>query len=458
MNPPKSVIPNSEPTGNPEVTAPAIVNGVHDARSEDHQRHVPMHAQPGTGKRMLVAVAVLAIVLTATYLFVSHRKAAAENSLNTSAKETAEEPLPVNVVHVQYGSAIHTIALPGETHAWYESTIYARVSGYLKQWNVDIGDEVKAGQVLAIIETPELDQQLTAAKAKFAAAEAQVKLAQANEQFSDTTLARYKDAPKGVVSDLERDERGAENQTNIAREAAAESDLNSAQAEIDRLQDLIAFQKVTAPFDGTITERRVDIGDLVTAGSTVNTTSLFRIAQSTRLRIFTDVPQSIALAIRNGDDATALWNGRSVVGKVARNSQAINPASKTLRVEVDVSNKDLALLPGMYVDVQFQTQGAGRVLQVPASALIFRSGGPCVAVVSPDDHVEFHPVTIARDLGNFVEIGSGLSPQDLVALNISNQISNGDVVKPNLVEDPTTPAPPPPHAVTLAAPVNSPMH
>jgi RND family efflux transporter MFP subunit len=404
--------------------------------------HQPVHAQAHTGAKIAVFVVLLAAGLAATYFVVSQRRAAAERSLAAEAESASETAPVVSVTSVQYGPPTHIISLPGETRAWYESTIYARVSGYLAKWEVDIGDPVKAGQILATIDTPELDHQLVAAQAKEATSEAQLKLAQAAMHFSEVTFGRYKDAPKGVVSDLERDERDAEYQTNVARVAAAESDLNSAKAEVGNLEAMIDFQKVRAPYDGIITERRVDIGDLVTAGSTANTTSLFRMAQSDQLRVFVDVPQETAPDIHDGDDATAIWNGKTFDGKVARNSRAINMTAKTLRVEVDIPNPNMALLPGTYLMVEFKTKDEKPLLQVSASAMNFRSGGPSVAVVSNDGHVRFHPVTIARDLGTVVEIASGLSPGDRVALNISNQISDGDVIKPLEETLPGSPAAP----------------
>jgi RND family efflux transporter MFP subunit len=398
-------------------------------------------ALPNTGKKIFAAVILLAIVLGITFFVVNTHHAAAERVLSVDANTVENTPPAVNVVTVQYGPPTHIITLPGETRAWYESTIYARVSGYLAKWNVDIGDHVKAGQVLATIDTPELDHQLMAAQAKESAAEAQVKLTQATAHFSQVTFARFKDAPKGVVSDLERDERDANYETSMARVAAAESDLNSTKADVENLQSMLAFQKVRAPYDGTITERRVDIGDLVTAGSTASTTSLFRMAQSTQLRVFVDVPQDTAPDIHDGDQATAVWNGELFTGKVARNAHAINLAAKTLRMEVDIPNSHGTLLPGAYLDVNFQTKEAKPLLMIPASALSFRSDGPAVAVVADDGRVSFHPVVIGRDMGNVVEIASGLSAGDHVAMNISNQIAEGDHVTAEEVEDPTMPRP-----------------
>ena len=296
---------------------PVIIVPAATTETAHHESHEPVKALPNMGKKILAAVVLLAIVLGMTFFVVSRHRTAAERALSAEAHTAESTPPPVSVVTVQYGPPTHIITLPGETRAWYESTIYARVSGYLAKWNVDIGDHVKAGQVLATIETPELDHQLMAAQAKQSAAEAQLKLAQANAHFSQVTFARFKDAPKGVVSDLERDERDANYETNVARVAAAESDLNSTKADVDNLQSMLSFQKVRAPYDGTITERRVDIGDLVTAGSTASTTSLFRMAQSDQLRVFVDVPQDTAPDIHDGDEATAVWNGQTFTGKVA---------------------------------------------------------------------------------------------------------------------------------------------
>jgi RND family efflux transporter MFP subunit len=398
------------------------------AHGDHAESHVPVHAVRGTGKGILVGVLLLGAVLGLTFFTVTRHRTTLENSLKQQTENALDTPSAVNVVPVRYGSRSRSISLPGETQGWYEATVYARVNGYVQQWNVDIGDSVKAGQVLAVIETPELDQQLAAAKAKAVAAQAQINLAKASMHFSQVTLDRYKDAPKGVVSDLERDERASDYQTSIARVAAAEADLNSANAEVERLDALINFQKVVAPFDGVITERRVDIGDLISAGSSSSTTALFRMAQYKKIRVFVNVPQSIAMEIHDGDDAAAVWNGEPFKGKVARNARALNPAARTLRMEVDVPNADLTLLPGMYLDVSFDVQDAKPALQIPASALNFRSGGPSVAVVSEDGRVSFRSVQIARDMGNIVEIAGGLSPDDRVVLNISNQIVDGDRV------------------------------
>jgi RND family efflux transporter MFP subunit len=418
---------------------------LHRADVSAQAGHTPVHPRPGTGAWLALCVLVLAVVLACGFFAVNHRRSAADSTLRNEAAEAADAPMAVDVVEARYGSATRLIPLPGECRAWNQTTIYARVNGYVKKWFVDIGDHVKQGDVLATIETPELDQQLASEQAKVETCKAQIALAQANVDFSKATFARFKGAPAGIVSDLERDERAADEQTSQAKLTAAQSDLNSAQAEVDRLKATIAFQKVVAPFDGVITQRHVDIGDLVTSGSTANTTSLFTLADSSQIRVFVNVPESVAPDIHDGASAVATadeYPGREFSGRVARTSRAINDSSKTLRVEADIPNKDAALLPGMFVQVNFEVKGHEPFLVIPASAINFRSGGPQVATVGGDGHVTFHAVTIARDLGDAIEIKTGLKAGDRVILNVSYQIAGGDVVNPTEVELPGMPKPP----------------
>ena len=433
----------------PRESAGAAAHG-----QPEHAGHMPVHARRGTGWWLLVFVLIFAAGLCAAFVVVTHRKAASEADLQSAARADADAPMTVDVVKVQSAPAIRMLTLPGETRAWYETTIYARVSGYLKKWNVDIGDSVKEGQELATIETPELDQQVLAAQAKVEAEKAQVELARANVHFSDVTLGRFKDAPKGLVSDLERDEKDADFQTSQAKLTAAQSDLNSAQAEVERINAMLSFRKVAAPFSGIITQRRVDIGDLVTAGSTANTTPLFVLRQTDNIRVFVDVPEALAPEIHDGELAAATSNeypGREFTGKVARTSRAINEESKTLKVEVDIPNKDFVLLPGMYVKVNFQIRNEQPGLVIPASAIAFRTGGPQVAVVAGDGKVTFRDVDIARDLGDSIELSKGVSADEQVALNISSQVATGDIVKFNEVHEAGVAAAPAPLPAAISA-------
>ncbi|MGD0532535.1 MAG: efflux RND transporter periplasmic adaptor subunit [Methyloceanibacter sp.] len=372
----------------------------------------------------------IAVILAAAFFIVHHIKSRDEAFLGTATAARAEQPPPVNVVKVQFAPPRQVLTLPGETRGWHSSIIYARVSGYLAKWLVDIGDRVKTGQVLATIDTPELDAELEAAKAQLNASEAEVKVKEADAEFAKTTYERWQGSPKGVVSEQEREDKKARFDASVAALNASQARVKLDEAKVDRLTFLTEFKQVTAPFDGVITERHVDIGDLVTAGSTTNTSPLFGIAQTEQIRVFVNVPQSasVQLGVGSAAEVTASeYPTRTFEGKVTRTSEAIDPRARTLRVEVDLSNSDLALIPGMYVKVAFSLKPTTFV-QVPASALLFRASGPQVAVVTDDDTVKFRDVTIARDNGHLVEIASGLSEGDRVALNINNQIINGEKV------------------------------
>jgi RND family efflux transporter MFP subunit len=332
---------------------------------------------------------------------------------------------------VRGASGNQPLTLPGATAAWYETTIYARVNGYVAKWYVDIGDRVHQGQVLALIETPELDADLTAARAELSAAQAQEKVRVAEAEFARTTNERWRDSPKGVVSDQEREAKRSDYDSAAAKLNAAHAQIALDQAKVDRFTALTRFKQVVAPIDGTITERRIDIGNLVTAGSTSGNTPLYKVSQESPMRVFIDVPQSAASDLmKAGGPVQIRANNlpdRPFDAKIARTAKAIDPQSRTLRVEVDLPNTDQALVPGMYVNVSFQLQGDNMV-QVPPAALVFRSSGPQVAVVDAGGRVGFRKVTIARDNGNSVSLSSGVEPGDRVVLNISSQIGDGDLV------------------------------
>jgi RND family efflux transporter MFP subunit len=398
---------------------------------EGHGRGgVPTGHDPGTGRRLSIFAGTFAIILMAAFFVVHHIKGQDQASLAAATAEHTEQPPPVDVVKAQLAPPTQTLTLPGETSGWYSSTIYARVNGYLGKWFVDIGDRVHKDQVLATIDTPDLDAQLSAAQAQLVAAQAEEKVKEADAEFAKTTYERWQGSPKGVVSDQEREDKKARYEGGIAQLNAAKARVELDRANVDRLTFLTKFKQVTAPYDGVITERRVDIGDLVTAGSTANTTSLFRIVQSDQMRVFADVPQSASVHLDVGTEAevtAAAYPGQVFKGNITRTSRSIDVHARTLRVEVDLPNKDFVLIPGMYVTATFHLKPTTFV-QIPASALLFRAAGPQVALVDNADTVKFQDVTIARDNGNLIEIASGLSDGDRVAVNISNQIADGEKV------------------------------
>jgi RND family efflux transporter MFP subunit len=404
-----------------------------DVARTEHQP-VSTAFDPDTGRRLKTAVKVAAAVLLVGFVAVRVVRFVHEHGLAQSSEHAFSAPRPVDTVVARPAGAGQGLVLPGQTAAWFDTTIYARVNGYVANWLVDIGDHVKKGQLLATIETPELDAELSAAVAQLKASDAQAVARKAEAEFSRTTNERWRDSPKGVVSEQERDAKKADFETGEARLYAATAQVALDKARVDQYTALAQFKQVRAPFDGTITERKIDIGNLVTAGSTSATTPLYRMSQSDPLRVFVDVPQNLASELmKPGVPAEVQAKGASggaLVGKIARSAEAINAQARTMRVEVDIPNKDHTLVPGMYVTVAFRLEPRGLV-EVPAAALVFRASGPQVARVGADGKVEFRTVTIARDNGSLVELASGVAPGDRLVLNISGQIAAGDVVSVN---------------------------
>jgi len=410
----------------------SVTSAVYGTESELlEERGVSISIAPGTGHKIKISTTMVATALLIAFSAVHLLKASGASKLSNMANSEASKPLPVNVITVGNGAGTLPLTLPGATAAWNETTIYARVNGYVAKWHADIGDHVHEGQTLASIDTPELDAELAAARAELTAAQAQVKVKEAETEFAKTTNERWRDSPKGVVSEQERQSKRADYDSALAKLNAARAQVALNQAGVDRLMAMARFKQVTAPFDGTVTERRIDIGNLVTAGSTSTTTPLYRLSQDDPIRVFVDVPQSAADRMKVGVSVQIRASNapsNTFSGEITRTAKAINPQARTLRVEVDLPNAERVLVPGMYVDVTFQLADSDSTVQVPAAALLFRSSGPEVAVVDNSGRVTFRKVTIARDDGNLLELGSGLGPGDRVALNISSQIGEGDRV------------------------------
>jgi RND family efflux transporter MFP subunit len=323
----------------------------------------------------------------------------------------------VNVVHSIRGSDDQAIELPGNTQAFSEAPIYARTSGYLKQWYFDIGAHVKRGQLLAEIETPELDEQLEQA-------ENQLKTAEANLQLAQVTADRWVSLEKSsVVSKQERDQ--AVSDLN-AKRATADSD----RANVARLQQLQAFEHVYAPFDGVITTRNTDVGDLIQGDNTAPK-ELFHLAAVSKLRVYIAVPEVYASAIKSGETVTLTLDafpGENFAGTLVRDSNSIDLTSRTLRVEVDVDNPTGRLLPGAYAFVHLKLPSAPRAVTIPTNTLLFRAEGLRVAVVR-GEQAKLVPVTIGHDYGSSVEVLSGLTSEDTVILDPSDSIMEGSAVK-----------------------------
>jgi RND family efflux transporter MFP subunit len=404
-----------------------------DDTSKEESGMVSTEFAPGTGRRLKKVALIGASVLIVGFIGVRVVRFFDERAVANAAQIAYASPPLVDVVVAHTIEGAQSLALPGQTAAWYESTIYARVNGYVAQWMVDIGDHVKKGQLLATIETPELDAELATARSALKASEAQVSARRAEAEFAKTTNERWRDAPKGVVSEQERESKKADYNSSSARLYAARAQVAADKSRADQYAALTRFKEVRAPFDGTITERKIDVGNLVTAGSSSTTTPLYRITLNDPLRVFVDVPQSAAAELmKRGVPAQIRSMGAAQVfsGKIARAAEAINPEARTMRVEVDLPNAGNALVPGMYVTVAFELPPKGQV-QVPAAALVFRPQGPQVARVGRDGKIEFVDVTIARDDGGMVELGPGVNPGDRLVLNISSQITSGQTVSVN---------------------------
>jgi RND family efflux transporter MFP subunit len=389
---------------------------------------------PQTGKRTKRGVAIAIMALTVVFVVVTILRLLHSHSVARAGQTAYSTPPPVDVVVARPASQGQDLVLPGETAAWYESTIYARVNGYVSKWLVDIGDHVHQNQVLAVIETPELDAELEAARAQLNSSQSQVVARQAEAEFSRTTNERWRDSPKGVVSEQERESKKADYESSLARLASANAQVSLDKSKVDQYTALTEFKQVKAPFDGTITERKIDVGNLVTAGSGSTTTPLYRMAQTDPLRIYVEVPQSAAGELMtNGVPAEIRAPGAVgdvFSGKIARSAESINSQARTMRVEVDMPNANHRLVPGMYVNVAFSLPARGQV-EVPAAALIFRSSGTQVARVDDSGKISFATVSIARDDGSMVELSSGVKPGDRLVLNISSQIATGQTVAVN---------------------------
>src|ERR1700722_10497948 len=301
---------------------------------------VVRRVRAGTGRRILRMAMVLVAALGVGFFLVRFQKSEANVQLASATRDSASEAPTVNVLTAEKTDASQSLTLPGETAAWDQTTIYARVNGYVATWLVDIGDHVKAGQSLAAIETPELDAELLAARAKLNAAVAEVAVKQAEADFAETTERRWRESPKGVVSDQEREAKSAGKAEAIANLNESRAQVALEQAEVDRLSALTQFKDVKAPFEGTIVQRNIDIGNLVTAGSTANTSSLYRLSSDNPIRIFVHVPQNVAAQIiANGANVEGTNNNDPAVrleGQVTRTAKSIDPASRTMRVEIDL--------------------------------------------------------------------------------------------------------------------------
>ena len=343
----------------------------------------------------------------------------------TATGDMSQLAIPtVSVVSLTPLKTVDGLMLPAEIRPWREASIYARANGYLKDWVADIGAHIQAGQLLAEIETPDLDQQLDQSKA-------QLVLAQASLHLAETTDARWQQLLKTAsVSEQEAAEKAA------GRETAAAS-VEAARADVRRLQELVSFQRVIAPFAGTVTRRQVDIGDLIVAGS--GGQELFHMAQTGKLRVYVHVPEPYALEVAHGQTATLTTPespGIVFDAKVITTSESIATASRTLLTELEVDNSKNQILPYSYGEINFKPHDTNPPLTLPSNVLIFRSLGLQVGVVGPDGTIELRSVKVGRDFGQSIEILGGVSPTDRVITNPTDSLVDGVKVRVQDVSNP----------------------
>ncbi len=425
----KPLTDSSQPTANAlqddrQGTGGSGVDGDETYRSPDEfyaAQHPPAGKAAATGGSLgrgfwiglLVAAIVLAVIV------VRGIRSRSQADVVLTKENKADAVTEVKVVYPKSNAGSGSLTLPGNTQPYVDTPIYSRTNGYLKKWFFDIGAHVRKGQLMATIETPEVDQQLQVAQADLKASEANLNLA-------NITSGRYQNLLKSnSVSKQETDQAMGDAQ---AKQAAVEASM----AAVRRLQQLQGFENIYAPYDGVVTARNTDIGALITGGVSAGASAnqLFRVASIDKLRVFVSVPEVDSGVVRDGGTATLTsdaYPGQTFTGTITRNANAIDPASRTLNVEVDVSNMNGKLLPGAYVEVHFNVPTAAANLSIPSNTLLFRSQGLQVGVVR-DGKVSLVPVRIAQDHGATVEVASGLTANDAIVLDPSDSLTNGQPV------------------------------
>ncbi|MGA2966119.1 MAG: efflux RND transporter periplasmic adaptor subunit [Terriglobales bacterium] len=369
---------------------------------------------PASRGKLLMGAALLVLITAGAVTFLNKK-----SETDALAKETEASSIPiVAVVQPQSAGGTDELVLPGNLQAFEESPIFARTNGYLLRWYKDIGSKIQKGELLAAIDTPEVDQELSQAKAS----REQIKAALELAKISADRWANLRKSDS--VSQQEADQQASGYQQALANLAAAD-------ANVRRLEELESFKNVYAPFSGVLTKRNVDPGALINSGAQAAGKELFDVARVDPLRVYVSVPQAYAPSMKAGMKASVTlqeFPGQKFLGTVARTADAIDPATRTLNTEVDVPNKDGKLLPGSFGQVHFATGTSVPRITVPVNAMLFRAEGPQVAVVDKDDKVHLRPIAIGRDFGATLEILGGLDLTDQVVINPSDSLEEGQQV------------------------------
>jgi len=383
----------------------------------EHLHSLPEHTP---SPRRLRLAAVIGAVLCASIVVIG--VASRMSDARGLRQWTDEQAIPTVVIsEPESANGTSPLELPAQMDAFINAPIYARTSGYLKSWEKDIGAPVKAGDVLGIIDTPDLDQQLLQAQADLATSKA-------NAALAATTAKRWQ-----VLRQTDPDSVSQQSVDQFNGDLAAkQAQTNAAQANLDRLKALKSYAKLVAPFDGRVTARNTDVGALITADSSGTGTPLFTVSDTSKLRVYVRVPQVYAPAIHRNDEASLTvpeYPGKTFTAKVEADARAITPTSGTTLVQLLVDNPDGKLLPSSYASVRFKIGSGALGLRLPAEALIFDDKGLHVATLDANDHVHFKTVTIRRDYGKSIEVGSGLEPSDRVVINPPDGLADGDEVR-----------------------------
>lgn len=389
-------------------------------------------ATPVPKRRLMTVVVAGLVILAVLFAYGYLRRRGERNALAESTAGASHSVARIEVVTPSRIASDRALALPASVQALQETVVFARASGYVRAWRVDIGDKVKKGQVLAEIETPELDQELAQAQAQLGQTEAQLALTKANRKLAAANYARAQRlAPSGIVSKADLDTTQAQAEVGDANVKVAQANVAAQEASIARLRQLKAFAKVTAPFDGTVTRRTVEVGTLVTAGNNAN--PLFRIAALDPARVFVQVPQDVAPSVRQGVEAKVTvreYPGHVFQGEVTRSAGDLDPQTRTMNVEIRIPNHDGALLAGMYAEVALTLASPHQAFEIPATALLSDAHGQRVAVVDAQDKLHLVPVVVERDNGATLDISSGLTGNERIAKLGSAAFVEGMQVEP----------------------------
>jgi RND family efflux transporter MFP subunit len=397
------------------VQPPSVTTEQNETRPiPENDRHAGLGAAPAGRGKILVGAALLVLITAGAVTFMNRK-----GESDALAKETEAVSVPtVAVVQPQPEPGNDELVLPGNLQAFEESPIFARTNGYLLRWYKDIGSKIQKGELLATIDTPEVDQELSQARAS----REQVKSALELAKISADRWANLRKSDS--VSQQEADQQASGYQQ-------AKANLAAADANVRRLEQLESFKNVYAPFSGVLTRRNVDPGVLINSGAGLTGKELFDIARVDPLRVYVSVPQAYAPSMKAGMKATVTlqeFPGQKFVGTVARTADAIDPATRTLNTEVDVPNKDGKLLPGSFGEVHFATGTSVPRITIPVNAMLFRAEGPRVAVVDKDSKVHLRPISIGRDFGATLEILGGLEVSDRIIINPADSLEEGQQV------------------------------